>query len=37
MVGGWVCFMTNRRDGILYVGVTSNSLLQSITVVWDLL
>ena len=24
MRGGWVYFMTNRRDGILYVGVTSN-------------
>src|ERR1700728_1550968 len=24
MKGGWVYFMTNRRDGILYVGVTSN-------------
>jgi len=24
MAGGWVYFMTNRRDGILYVGVTSN-------------
>jgi putative endonuclease len=24
MAGGWVYIMTNRRDGILYVGVTSN-------------
>jgi putative endonuclease len=24
MRGGWVYFITNRRDGILYVGVTSN-------------
>jgi putative endonuclease len=24
MRGGWVYVMTNRRDGILYVGVTSN-------------
>ena len=24
MAGGWVYFMTNRRDGVLYVGVTSN-------------
>jgi putative endonuclease len=24
MSGGWVYFMTNRRDGILYAGVTSN-------------
>ena len=24
MRGGWVYFMTNRRDGILYAGVTSN-------------
>ena len=24
MPGGWVYFMTNRRNGILYVGVTSN-------------
>ncbi len=24
MRGGWVYFMTNRRDGILYVGFTSN-------------
>ena len=24
MAGGWVYFMTNRRNGILYVGVTSN-------------
>ena len=24
MKGGWVYFMTNRRDGVLYVGVTSN-------------
>ncbi len=24
MKGGWVYFMTNRRNGILYVGVTSN-------------
>ena len=24
MKGGWVYFMTNRRDGILYAGVTSN-------------
>ena len=24
MRGGWVYFMTNRRDGILYVGVASN-------------
>jgi putative endonuclease len=22
--GGWVYFITNRRNGILYVGVTSN-------------
>jgi putative endonuclease len=22
--GGWVYFITNRRDGVLYVGVTSN-------------
>jgi putative endonuclease len=22
--GGWVYFMTNRRNGILYAGVTSN-------------
>jgi hypothetical protein len=24
MRGGWVCIMTNRPDGTLYVGVTSN-------------
>jgi putative endonuclease len=24
MKGGWWYFMTNRRDGILYAGVTSN-------------
>ncbi|MGB6506441.1 MAG: GIY-YIG nuclease family protein, partial [Xanthobacteraceae bacterium] len=24
MAGGWVYFVTNRRDGILYAGVTSN-------------
>ncbi|MGB6507237.1 MAG: GIY-YIG nuclease family protein [Xanthobacteraceae bacterium] len=24
MRGGWVYFITNRRDGVLYVGVTSN-------------
>lgn len=24
MKGSWVYFMTNRRDGVLYVGVTSN-------------
>ncbi|MGD9615469.1 MAG: GIY-YIG nuclease family protein [Alphaproteobacteria bacterium] len=24
MQGGWVCFMTNRRNGVLYVGVTSD-------------
>jgi predicted GIY-YIG superfamily endonuclease len=24
MKGGWLYFMTNRRDGILYAGVTSN-------------
>ncbi len=24
MAGGWVYFMTNKRDGILYTGVTSN-------------
>jgi putative endonuclease len=24
MAGGWVYFMTNRRDGVLYVGVTGN-------------
>ena len=24
MPGGWVYFITNRRDGVLYVGVTSN-------------
>jgi len=24
MSGGWVYFMTNKRDGILYAGVTSN-------------
>ena len=23
MKGGWVYFITNRRDGVLYVGVTS--------------
>jgi putative endonuclease len=23
MAGGWVYFMTNKRDGTLYVGVTS--------------
>ena len=24
MAGGWVYFITNRRNGILYAGVTSN-------------
>jgi putative endonuclease len=24
MAGGWVYFMTNRRDGTLYAGVTSD-------------
>ena len=24
MPGGWVCFMTNRPNGTLYVGVTSD-------------
>jgi putative endonuclease len=24
MAGGWVYFVTNKRDGILYAGVTSN-------------
>jgi len=24
MSGGWVYFITNKRDGILYAGVTSN-------------
>jgi putative endonuclease len=24
LMGGWVYFMTNRRNGVLYVGVTSN-------------
>ena len=24
MPGGWVYFMTNRRNGVLYTGVTSN-------------
>jgi putative endonuclease len=24
MAGGWVYFMTNRRNGVLYVGVTGN-------------
>jgi len=24
MLGGWVYIMTNRRDGVLYVGVTSD-------------
>jgi putative endonuclease len=24
MQGGWVYIMTNRRDGTLYIGVTSN-------------
>jgi putative endonuclease len=24
MKGGWVYFMSNRRDGVLYVGVTAN-------------
>ena len=24
MAGDWLYFMTNRRDGILYAGVTSN-------------
>jgi putative endonuclease len=24
MTGGWVYFMTNRRNGILYAGVTSD-------------
>ena len=24
MKGGWVYFMSNRRNGILYVGVTAN-------------
>jgi putative endonuclease len=23
-MGGWLYFMTNRRDGVLYTGVTSN-------------
>jgi putative endonuclease len=26
MAGGWLYFMSNRRNGILYVGVTSNLL-----------
>ena len=24
MAGGWVYFVTNKRDGVLYAGVTSN-------------
>jgi GIY-YIG catalytic domain len=24
MAGGWVYFVTNRRNGVLYTGVTSN-------------
>jgi putative endonuclease len=24
MAGGWVYFMSNRRNGILYIGVTSD-------------
>ncbi|HYM99536.1 MAG TPA: GIY-YIG nuclease family protein, partial [Aestuariivirgaceae bacterium] len=24
MLGGWIYIMTNRRDGVLYTGVTSN-------------
>jgi putative endonuclease len=24
MFGGWIYFITNKRDGILYAGVTSN-------------
>ena len=24
MAGGWVYFMTNRRNGVIFVGVTSN-------------
>ena len=24
MKGGWLYFMTNRRDGMLYAGITSN-------------
>ena len=24
MKGGWVYFMSNRRNGVLYVGVTSS-------------
>jgi putative endonuclease len=24
MAGGWVYFITNKRNGVLYVGVTSN-------------
>jgi predicted GIY-YIG superfamily endonuclease len=28
MTGGWFYFMTNRRNGILYAGVTSNLLRQ---------
>jgi len=24
MAGGWIYFMTNRRNGILYAGVTSD-------------
>ena len=24
MAGGWIYFMSNRRNGILYAGVTSN-------------
>jgi putative endonuclease len=24
MLGGWVYMITNRRDGVLYVGVTSD-------------
>ena len=24
MKGGWLYFVTNRRDGVLYAGVTSN-------------
>ena len=29
MAGGWVYFMTNRRNGILYAGVTSNLLARA--------
>ena len=28
MPGGWVYIMTNRPDGTLYIGVTSNVRLQ---------